>query len=79
MTVFGLNLIECLIDELNRYAVEIFGEVGFPAQNSILCGVHDLMADFGNHSTATYTCLVRLARSVEYFRHQIEQEVIGDT
>ncbi len=78
MTVFGLNLIECLIDELNRHAVEIFGKVGFPAQNSVLCGVHDLMADLDNHSAAAYSCLVGLAGFVEHFRHQVEQQVVGD-
>ena len=79
MAVLGFYLIECLIDELNRYAVEIFGEVGFPAQNSVLCSVHDLMTDLGNHSAATYSCLVGLAGLVEHFRHQVKQEVVGDT
>lgn len=51
----------------------------FQPKTSVLCSVHDLMTDLGNHSAATYSCLVGLAGLVEHFRHQVKQEVVGDT
>ena len=79
LAVFGLHLVERLVDEPYRNTVEVFGKVGLPAQTAAIAGFCHPVADFRNYLAAPYTGLVGLARRVQHLRHQLEEQVVGDT